>query len=81
MKISELFETIRTTSGAADKSAVMQENLNDTVKQIFEDTYSDRKYFVKKFDMPTAFGTKTLEKNYSEFHKMLDVLASRTHWK
>ncbi len=78
MKISELFETIRTTSGAADKSAVMQENLNDTVKQIFEDTYSDRKYFVKKFDMPTAFGTKTLEKNYSEFHKMLDVLASRT---
>lgn len=78
MKISELFETIRTTSGAADKSAVMQENLNDTVKQIFEDTYSDRKYFVKKFDMPIEFGTKTIEKNYSEFHKMLDVLASRT---
>lgn len=78
MKISELFETIRTTSGAADKSAVMQENLNDTVKQIFEDTYSNRKYFVKKFDMPTAFGTKTIEKNYSEFHKMLDILASRT---
>lgn len=77
MKISELFETIRTTSGAADKSAVMQENLNDTVKQIFEDTYSDRKYFVKKFDMPTEFGKKTLEKNYSEFHKMLDILASR----
>ena len=78
MKISELFETIRTTSGAADKSVVMQENLNDTVKQIFEDTYSDRKYFVKKFDMPIEFGTKTIEKNYSEFHKMLDVLASRT---
>jgi DNA ligase-1 len=78
MKISELFNKISKTSGAAAKAALMNDNMTDVIKQIFEDTYDNsRKYFVKKFEMPETYGKKTLEKNYPEFHKMLQTLADR----
>lgn len=78
MKIAELFENIRTTSGASAKAEIMQKNLTPVITEIFKDCYDNSvKYFVKKFNMPTTEGDYTLEKNYDKFHKMLGYLASR----
>ena len=76
MKITSLFETIKTTSGSSAKAALMQANMTNVIKQIFEDTYDNqKKYFVKKFDMPKHAGKLTLETDYSKFHKLLESLA------
>ena len=78
MEIRKLFSMISSTAGTAEKSAIMNDNLNDTIKQIYEDTYNkDRNYGVKKFEMPTKGGFDTIDKNYNKFHDMLDKLNAR----
>ena len=78
MKIHELFAQITKTSGTADKAALLSANMSDVIKNIFNDTYDNsRKYFVKKFNMPTSFGKRTLETEYDRFHKLLECLAER----
>ena len=78
MEIRKLFSKISSTAGTAEKSALMNDNINDTIKQIYEDTYNkDRNYGVKKFEMPTKGGWDTIDKNYKKFHNMLEKLNSR----
>ena len=78
MEICELFAKISSTAGTAEKSALMNDNINDTIKQIYEDTYNkDRNYGVKKFEMPIKGGCDTIDKNYNKFHDMLDKLNAR----
>lgn len=78
MEIRKLFSKISSTAGTAEKSAIMNDNINDTIKQIYEDTYNkDRNYGVKKFEMPTKGGFDTIDKNYNKFHDMLDKLNAR----
>ena len=85
MKISELFGQIEKTAGITDKSALMQQALQDAhiapvIKQIYQDTYdSSRKYGVHKFKI---FDTKPMirkriELDYKDFHALLDKLANR----
>ena len=78
MEIRKLFSMISSTAGTAEKSALMNDNINDTIKQIYEDTYNkDRNYGVKKFEMPIKGGCDTIDKNYNKFHDMLDKLNAR----
>lgn len=78
MKISELFETIRKTAGTSDKSTIMQANMSPVITEIFNDCYDNsRKYYVKKFNMPTSAGNLTIEGNYDAFHNMLVTLVDR----
>ena len=78
MEIRELFSKISSTAGTAEKSVIMNNNINDTIKQIYEDTYNkDRNYGVKKFEMPTKGGFDTIDKNYNKFHDMLEKLNAR----
>jgi DNA ligase 1 len=83
MTISQLFANIEKTAGISDKSALMQQALQDAkiapiITQIYQDTYdSQRKYGVHKFQIQPIYGNKTLENDYSDFHDLLDKLANR----
>lgn len=77
MKIREILETIKNTAGTLDKKQILKDNMNDVLQMIFEDTYSDRKYHVKKYNVSYA-GSYTLDEHYSIFRDMLDQLSERT---
>lgn len=77
MKIREILETIKNTAGTLDKKQILKDNMNDVLQMIFEDTYSDRKYHVKKYNVSYA-GSYTLDEHYSTFRDMLDQLSERT---
>lgn len=85
MNISTLFNQIEKTAGISDKSALMQQALQDAnlasvITVIYQDTYdSSRKYGVHKFQI---FDTKPIirkriELDYKDFHALLDKLANR----
>lgn len=77
MKIREILETIKDTSGTLDKKQILKDNMNDVLQMIFEDTYSDRKYHVKKYNVLYT-SSYTLDEHYSIFRDMLDQLSERT---
>ena len=78
MKIREILEAIKNTAGTLDKKQILKDNMNDTLQMIFEDTYSDRKYHVKKYEVPTDIvGKLSVDTHYYVFRRMLDTLASR----
>lgn len=76
MKIREILEAIKDTAGTLDKKQILKDNINDTLQMIFEDTYSDRKYHVKKYNIQEV-GPYTLDTHYPIFREMLDTLANR----
>jgi len=77
MKIHEIFKKIEHAAGMTDKTVIMQQNLNDIIKQIYLDCYDPQvKYGVHKFEINNA-GAKTIDDNYSDFHNMLQKLASK----
>lgn len=77
MEIHQILSKIQNTSGTNDKKAILKKYLNDTLRLIFEDTYGDKKYFIKKFNCPTNSGDYTIDKHYIIFHRMLNKLANR----
>ena len=77
MKIHEIFEKIEHTAGTSGKTTIMQQSMNDTIKQIYLDCYDPRvKYGVHKFEVKHA-GIKTIDSDYSDFHSLLQELANR----
>lgn len=77
MKIHEIFDKIEHAAGMTEKTTIMQQNMNDTIKQIYLDCYDPQvKYGVHKFDISNS-GNKTIEDDYSEFHNLLQELAAR----
>lgn len=76
MTISEILESIKETAGTLDKKKILKDNMSDTIKQIFEDAYSDRKYYVKNYNIWSQ-GSLTIDYNYDTFHSMLNLLANR----
>ena len=85
MIISQLFANIETTAGITNKSALMQQALQDAkiapiITQIYQDTYdSQRKYGVHKFEIVDTkpMIRKSIESDYKDFHDLLDKLANR----
>lgn len=69
--------SIKETAGTLDKKQILKDNMNDVLQMIFEDTYSDHKYHVKKYNIWEC-GDLTLDKNYDTFHSMLKLLSERT---
>lgn len=52
MRIFDLFKEIESTSKSSLKKKLLSENLNQTIKTIFEDTYNtDRQYYIKKLEL------------------------------
>lgn len=78
MRIREILETIKNTAGTLDKKQILKDNMNDVLQMIFEDTYSDRKYHVKKYEvLKDVIGKLSIDTHYYVFHQMLDVLSNR----
>lgn len=77
MTIREIFNKIASIPGSNDKMQFLNENTNETVSLIFQDTYdTKRKYHVKKFNV-TRTGDLTIDEDYMEFHGMLNALNAR----
>lgn len=76
MKVREVFELIKNTPGSNDKKTILNRYMSPTIKQIFEDAYSDQMYYVKKYDVKTD-SVLTIDNDYSIFHNMLNDLSSR----
>lgn len=77
MTISQIFNQISSTAGINDKMCIMQQNIDDTIKLIYKDTYdSSRKYGVHKYEINST-GSKTIDADYREFHTLLDRLCNR----
>lgn len=77
MKIYEVFKKIQETAGTNDKKQILKENVNEVIKQIFEDTYGKQKYYIKKFTKPDFSGNLTLDKDYQYFRDTLVNLSER----
>ena len=76
--IYETIEAIAETSGTLDKKAILKENMSDTLKLIFEDTYGPQKYYIKSFETNGDCGHLSLDTDYGTFHSMLTDLVART---
>lgn len=76
MKVREVFELIKNTPGSNDKKTILNRYMSPTIKQIFEDAYSDQMYYVKKYDVKID-SVLTIDNDYSIFHNMLNDLSSR----
>lgn len=76
MTTPELFDLIKNTAGTNKKKEILANNMTPVVQQIFEDTYSDKKYFVKKYNV-TKSGEKTVDENYKDFAECLFILSNR----
>ena len=77
MTIREIFNKIASIPGSNDKMQFLNENTNETVSLIFQDTYdTKRKYHVKKFNVVNT-GVLTIDTSYNLFHDMLEDLNNR----
>lgn len=77
MIVREIFTTLASIPGSNDKMQFLNENTNETVSLIFQDTYNKkRKYYVKKFNV-TNTGVLTIDTSYNVFHDMLEDLNNR----
>ena len=77
MIVREIFTTLASIAGSNDKMQFLNENTNEIVSLIFQDTYDKkRKYYVKKFNV-TRTGDLTIDEDYMEFHGMLNALNAR----
>ena len=77
MIVREFFTTLASIPGSNDKMQFLNENTNEIVSLIFQDTYdTKRKYYVKKFNV-TNTGTLTIDASYNLFHNLLEDLNNR----
>lgn len=75
MTITKLFRAIELTSSSNGKKQLLKDNLTPLVEQIFHDTYdSMRNYHIKNFELPSEYGTLTIDNNYEMFHALLEDL-------
>ena len=74
--INFVFGYVAGCSSVRVKNQFLKEHMSPTIEQILKDTYSGRKYFVKKYEIDGS-GAMTLDKDYAVFHQLLDRLADR----
>lgn len=75
MTIAKLFRAIELTSSSNGKKQLLKDNLTPLVEQIFHDTYdSMRNYHIKNFELPSEYGTLTIDNSYEMFHALLEDL-------
>lgn len=76
LSVREVFKLIKNTPGSNDKKTILNQYMSPTIKQIFEDAYSDQMYYVKKYNI-TSSGSLTIDENYDMFHAILVKLSTR----
>jgi DNA ligase-1 len=70
MTIVQLFNTVKNTAGTNDKLLILNNEMSDLVKDIFEQTYGEHKFYVTKIDVETT-GDLTIEEGWADYKQVL----------
>ncbi len=70
MTIVQLFNTVKNTAGTNDKLLLLKNNMSDLVKDIFEQTYGEHKFYVTKVDVEVV-GDLTIEDGWADYKQVL----------
>ena len=73
MEIHELFAKISSTAGTAEKSALMNDNINDTIKQIYEEFYGKPLSEMAEKMLHTFYEDKSMILNLKGDKKMANI--------
>ncbi|MBR5297102.1 MAG: hypothetical protein IKU29_04435 [Parabacteroides sp.] len=78
MKIREILEAVKLAAGTNEKKSIIDQNLNDVIKNIFADTYDTSvKYNIKSIPESTRSGLLTIDNDYDMFRAVLGKLSRR----
>lgn len=75
--IFRTFLQIQNTAGTNAKKEILRNNMSPVIRQIFEDTYGPKKYYIKKFVPNGEYGHLFIDIDYDTFHNTLMKLANR----
>lgn len=70
--IYDLFKTIKETKNVKQRKVILEQNMSETIRYIFDDTYGRKKYGVTAFMIPDKCGNLNIDNNYIYFHSALD---------
>lgn len=70
--IYDLFKTIKETKNVKQRKVILEQNMSETIRYIFDDTYGRKKYGVTTFVIPDKCGELNIDDNYIYFHSALD---------
>ena len=72
--ISELFDIIKANGSVKQRKIILEENITDDIKRIFNDTYEPRAHSISTFVPNGIIGELTLDNNYIEFHNAMNQI-------
>lgn len=75
--IFRTFLQIQNTAGTNAKKEILRKNMSPVIRQIFEDTYGPKKYYIKTFVPNGEYGHLFIDIDYDTFHNTLMKLANR----
>lgn len=75
--IFRTFLQIQNTAGTNAKKEILRKNMSPVIRQIFEDTYGPKKYYIKTFVPNGDYGHLFIDIDYDTFHNTLMKLANR----
>lgn len=74
MTIYELFQTIKENKSVKQRKNLLKENMNETIRYIFNDTYGSQKHGISSFTPNGNVGTLIIDNDYIEFNNVLNLL-------
>ena len=74
MTIYELFQTIKENKSVKQRKNLLKENMNETIRYIFNDTYGGKKCSISSLKKPDTVGSLIIDYDYIEFHNVLNKL-------
>ena len=74
MTIYELFQTIKENKSVKQRKNLLKENMNETIRYIFNDAYGSKKHGISSFMPNGNVGTLIIDNDYVEFHNVLNLL-------
>ena len=77
MTIYELFKTIKENKSVKQRKNLLKENMNETIRYIFNDTYGSKKHGISSFTPNGNVGTLTIDNDYVEFYTILNKLRDK----
>lgn len=74
MTIYELFNTIKENKSVKQRKLLLEQNMSEAIRYIFNDTYGSKKYGITSFEPLDECGDLTIDSNYADFHSVLNKL-------
>lgn len=74
MRIYDVFQQIKENKSVKQRKDILEQNMNETIRYIFNDTYGSKKYGISVFILSGEVGELTLDNDYIIFHNVLNQL-------